>query len=203
MGVINGEPNIYVLSADGGEPRQVTDIIGMLNIPTVDWSPDGQRLLFVDEGETGIYVINFDGTGLTQLTSGHDDRVPQWSPDGSKIAFRRHQKGSVDPETNGFILRWDICVVKRDGSGLKQISGGGLDLSSPVWSPDGKYVAFERDTGYSKAHTISGSSAQRGATSASSHPGLSSETRSLARHGGTASNDSWRVSRPCGPSGLT
>ena len=64
------------------------------------WSPDGERLAFVefnfDQGE--VYTINPDGTGRQQVT---DNSVPEhsveWSPDGSKLVVSGAERTCQDP----------------------------------------------------------------------------------------------------------
>ena len=60
-------------------------------------SPDGTRVVFAKIslfGETvELWTINADGSDLRQVTSGHFDRQPTWSPDGSSIAFMRDVLG--------------------------------------------------------------------------------------------------------------
>ena len=54
------------------------------------WSPDGSRIAFSSnrDGDSEIYVMNADGSGVTPLTDNSDqDYSPAWSPDGSRIAF--------------------------------------------------------------------------------------------------------------------
>src|SRR5262245_44944689 len=55
----------------------------------VAWSPDGAQLAGASDGH--IVVMNPDGSGVRQVTSGPDavDETPTWSPDGSKLAFAR------------------------------------------------------------------------------------------------------------------
>ena len=54
-----------------------------------DWSPDGTKIAFVRNpfrlpGNTGLFVMNADGTSQTRITAGGP---PTFSPDGKKIAF--------------------------------------------------------------------------------------------------------------------
>lgn len=106
----------------------------ILESPCGRQSPAGPgTLAFVSErdGNSEIYVVNVDGTGLLRLT--HDpglDVDPAWSPDGKRIAFASDRAGS-----------WDIYVMDADGSNVVRRTQSGLN-SSPAWSPDGKKIAF-------------------------------------------------------------
>jgi TolB protein len=80
---------IYVVSLDDGELTQLTNLPTCAHSPT--WSPDGRHIAFnASEKKTGdifeqgwqIYIMNSDGSGITQLTT-DPDKVPQfpyWAP---------------------------------------------------------------------------------------------------------------------------
>jgi len=77
--------------------------------------------------------MSVDGE-LAQLTDDPaDDLDPDWSPDGSKIAFSSNRDGMHH-----------IYVVNGDGSSLVQITNSKADDSEPAWSRDGKRIAFVR-----------------------------------------------------------
>jgi TolB protein len=63
------------------------------------WSPDGTRIVFASRrsGNADIWMINSDGTQLTQLTT-HPayDFAPTWSPDGTKVAFTSKRTGAYE-----------------------------------------------------------------------------------------------------------
>lgn len=113
---------------------------------TVRSLPDalGPKLAFsaAREGEEAdIYLMDPDGSGVTQLTfhAAYDSR-PAWSPDGKSIAFysRRSEDGNAD-----------IFVMSREGehARLIQLTHHPADDADPSWSPDGKRIVFmsERD----------------------------------------------------------
>ena len=88
-----------------------------------------------------LAIVNTDGTGERRLThtKGVDDGHPDWSPDGSTIAFHRCAvKG-----TGGCA----IFRIRPDGTGLKRLGSPGDDRGLPAWSPDGKAIAFSRGWG--------------------------------------------------------
>jgi TolB protein len=91
-------------------------------------------LAFVSErdGNSEIYVVNVDGTGLQRLTSDAGQDVdPAWSPDAERIAFASDRAG-----------RWDIYVMDADGSNVVRRTETGQWNSSPAWSADGTKIAF-------------------------------------------------------------
>ena len=81
--------DIWIVNADGTDPQQVTSIFGQDRDPT--WSPDGSKIAFSTnwDGNSEIYVVNADGSGLHNITNNveNQDTTPAWSPDGTKIAY--------------------------------------------------------------------------------------------------------------------
>jgi len=88
-------------------------------------------------GNRDIWVMNADGSGVSQLTSdpGIDDQ-PSWSPDGRKTAFTSNRSGS-----------YDIWVMKADGSGATDLTNDQQPDWLPAWSPDGTRIAFTKSWG--------------------------------------------------------
>jgi Tol biopolymer transport system component len=140
----DGDPEIYVMNADGTGITRLTNSLG--NDVSPAWSPDGTRIAFRsdrDGGNEEIYVMNADGTSVTRLTNdGNFDEEPAWSPDGKRIAFQSNRAG-----------HFEIYVMKADGSGVTRLTRDlptlcqrGVSVCraelSPAWSPDGGRIAF-------------------------------------------------------------
>jgi len=91
------------------------------------------------DGNYEIYVMDDDGTNIQRLTHHPDkDTVPCWSPDGKQIAFHREKRWQPGQKQQEI----DVFVMNRDGSQLQQFTDHpGLD-TRPVWSPDGRHIAF-------------------------------------------------------------
>ena len=126
---------IYVMSADGSGERRVTPTTDACNAINPRWSPNGHRIAFhcfTDAPPfSEIYLIDADGTGMTQLTNmtpaGLGAAFASWSPKGNKIAFN-------SPRTP------NIYVVDVDEGVVTQLTSRGG--RRPDWSPDGRKLVF-------------------------------------------------------------
>jgi len=76
--------------------------------------------------------MNPDGSNQTNLSNNRSfDNHPEWSPDGSKIAFTSSRDGNSE-----------VYVMNADGSEQKRITFEPNTDTWPTWSPDGRYIAF-------------------------------------------------------------
>jgi TolB protein len=129
-----GKPGIWTMNVNGSGLRPLTR--GELDTaPT--WSPDGSTIAFARETGSGaaIWLVDVNGSNQRQLTTprGAGDFQPDWSLDGDWIAFSR---------ATGPGGRHDICAVRPDGTGLRQLTSHARGNYSPAWSPDGKRIVF-------------------------------------------------------------
>ena len=138
------------MNADGGNPQNLTNNLSYDSSPS--WSPDGKRIAFDSDREGRfnweIYVMDADGRNLQRLTNnpdddGHpDDRYPSWSPDGAHIVFTARREEHVE---NKFAVTYEIYVMDADGGNQQRLTDNRNNEWAPVWSPDGKRIAFYSD----------------------------------------------------------
>ncbi len=108
------------------------------------------------EGKTDIYVMQIGDTKLTNLThsDGFTSSFPAWSPDGKRILFERQANLKPDPadSSNGHN---QIYVMNADGSVQTNLTNDpNGDYYSPVWSPDGKKIAYVSNPAKSNTYNI-------------------------------------------------
>jgi Tol biopolymer transport system component len=134
--------DLFAMNPDGSGVTPVTNDAVTSIEPA--YSPDGAKIAYTTtsgDGSPGnpanreIIVVDADGSDPVNVTNSptSDDSDPSFSPDGTKIAFRR-QVGIGDTG--------EIYIVDSDGSDLKRLTQNSLFDAEPTWSPDGSKVIF-------------------------------------------------------------
>jgi TolB protein len=146
-----GNVHVFVTDRDGNNTAPLVASDGFDVAPGI--SPDGKLLAFehdsADFASGGIFLSprrHGDFDQLNQITfapglaTGGFDTDPEFSPDGSKIAFLR-VLSTERPDA-----RSAVFVMGVDGSGLTQLTPFELNAMDPRWSPDGTHIAFSSNS---------------------------------------------------------
>ncbi|WP_420394646.1 Tol-Pal system beta propeller repeat protein TolB [Acuticoccus sp.] len=131
-----GNANIYAMDLATGTPRRLTSSPSIDTAPS--FSPDGSSIVFESDrgGTQQLYVMNADGSDVQRISQGEGRyATPVWSPRGDYIAFTKQHQG-----------RFAIGVMRPDGTG-ERILTSGYHNEGPTWAPNGRVIAFFRESG--------------------------------------------------------
>lgn len=134
-----GRPEIYLLDLRSNSRTPVTRTQYFSVEP--NWSPDGTRLTYSSSqtGRPHIFVSNADGTSAKRLTfAGVYNSSPNWSPRGDKIVF----SGQENMANN-----FNVFMIDPSGSNLVRLTDGSASSENPVFSADGRHIAFSSNQG--------------------------------------------------------
>ena len=149
----SGSNQIWIMSAQGGQLRQLTaepESSGVSGSPriatrvmTPNWAPDGKSLLFISTraGQYNIFTIPFEGGEAKVLSNAAgSQRFAVYSPDGSKICF---PSSRLNPSSlYGFNLYVMDAKGEIGGPPARRLTFSGGSPGHPVWSYDGKWLAY-------------------------------------------------------------
>jgi Tol biopolymer transport system component len=137
---------IWTINPDGSNPTLVTSptVASSFDFNPV-WSPNGQQLVFTEfnsDGSARLWLVNSDGTNRHILFAedpAFNDYQGNWSPDGSRVIFRRWNPAKEE---------CTVYTIKPDGHGMTQITQPSHNTKQnncdvkPEFSPDGKTISF-------------------------------------------------------------
>jgi Tol biopolymer transport system component len=99
-------------------------------------------------GTDDIWAMSPNGDEPVNLTPGSlaYDQYPNWRADGRKIVFNSDRETPGNPAPAGLPSPdTEIFTMDADGSNVRQVTFNELDEENPAWSPDGRYIVFQRD----------------------------------------------------------
>jgi Tol biopolymer transport system component len=101
--------DVYVVNVDGTKCTRVTYVASALYNLQPSWGPDGKQIAFSTDQ---VFVVNADGTGVTQLTSGSGfNSTPSWTEDGKRVVFVSTRDGNAE-----------IYSMNANGSGVTRLT---------------------------------------------------------------------------------
>lgn len=127
----DGDVAIWLMAADGSNPRK------LVQGREPSFSPDGRRLAFTSsafDDNDEIYLIDLDGSNRTRLTENRRklDWFASFSPQGDRLVYNSEEFGGQE-----------LMLMRADGQGQTRISVAEKTYEQePVWSPDGKGIAY-------------------------------------------------------------
>jgi tricorn protease len=152
----DGNGDVYVMPAEGGEPRRLTYCPSTgqpsggvtLDDWVVDWYPDGKDILFRSAREAfpaiKLFRISVDG-GFPEALKVPESGLASLSPDGSKLAYNRNLREFRTWKRYYGGTAQDIWIYDLKTNGIEQITDWKGTDNMPMWHKDKIYFTSDRE----------------------------------------------------------
>jgi Tol biopolymer transport system component len=143
----SGNYDIWIMDSDGSGKKQLTSTPEDEYAMGIAFSPDGSKIVYASRNTidrtnlssfegffTTVWTMDAGGANKTKLMLPNESIYfyPSWSPDGQKIAFERRSD----------VGRYDVVVIKADGSDPAILTADIRGGAFPKWSPKGDKITF-------------------------------------------------------------
>jgi len=134
---VGGKPSgLWLVNKDGSDPRKIYETTG--NIAGAVWAPNGKSIAFAMSSAEAletyeVYILDLETLTVGPVTKGHLPNAGgsvDWSPDGRSLLLFAGLPGDNN------IFLFDII-----SGHLRQLTNG-VNNAAPVFSPDGRWIAF-------------------------------------------------------------
>src|SRR5271157_4574172 len=156
-GQYDGNFNIYVMPADGGEPKQLTfepDPVSMPermgpNNQVITWLPDSRHILFLSRRDTfndwfgRLFTVSIDG-GLPERLPIDKGGITSFSPDGTKIAYNRIFRNFRTWKRYTGGMHQQISIYDLKNNTYELIADDPHTSTYPMWHGDTIYFGSDR-----------------------------------------------------------
>ena len=140
---MSGRNNIWLVSADGGWPVQLTISDQRQNAPA--WSPDGKWIAYQSDydgdEQWDIFLVSPKTGKVVNVTQTREiaEMNPAWSPDGRFLAYEVKPKTSAASEIDVY------DTVLRELKHITSNTPQDKSNTNPIWSKDGKYIVYTQE----------------------------------------------------------
>lgn len=127
------DPSIYIINLLSRDVKQLLDDFGVCSSPT--FSPDGKEIAFISDrtGNPQLYIYNLETKKYRKLTNFYWVDSPNWSEDGTQIAFSARQFREE---------KLNIFITDPTTSSIKRLTRNEGDNEDPSFSPDSRFISF-------------------------------------------------------------